>query len=548
MLRPILFLTSFFYFCTTATLAQPVITFKPIVRGLLSPVDVVEELNDSSRLFVVEKNGTIRIVKDSTLITKPFLNITALLSRGGEQGLLSMAFHPNYATNGLFFVYYTNIAGNVVVARYSRATPDSANTASGVILMNIPKPFANHNGGKLVFGADGYLYFGIGDGGSGGDPYNNAQTDTSFLGKMLRIDVNMTTPPYYKIPPTNPFYGNASVKQEIINIGLRNPWRYSFDKQTNDLWIADVGQDHWEEVNMVTYVNRLNKNYGWHCFEGTHVYNNSCNAQPNNVFPIFEYPHNDTTGGYSVTGGYVYRGNEFPSLQGYYLFADYSTTHGWLTKSTGTNGWTTTLQTTWIPNISSFGQRSDGSLYVTQLTGSLYKIIASNSLPVRLLSFAGKETSNQYQLTWQVVNETKDDEYTIEKKSGNTGLFLPVTSFKATADKAFNTYKLLAEQPREETFFRLKIISSAGQTIYSQQVRYVDNGKKIMKAFMVKNTLNIYVPNATKMVNVTDETGRTIWQKSNSASIFFQLPIMQHGIYIVRAFVNDEWQLVRVVN
>ncbi len=545
MLKSLLCLTPLFFVANL--FAQPVITFKPVVSGLSSPVDVVEEVNDSARLFVVEKTGSIRIVKDSTIKTKPFLNISTLVSRGYEQGLLSMAFHPHYATNGLFFIYYTNIAGNVVVARYNRATPDSANIASGVILMNVPKPFPNHNGGKLIFGADGYLYFGIGDGGSGGDPYNNAQTDTSFLGKMLRIDVNMTSPPYYKIPPTNPFYGSALVKQEIIDIGLRNPWRFSFDKQTNDLWIADVGQDHWEEVNVVPYASRLNKNYGWHCYEATHAYNNSCTAQSNTVFPIFEYGHNDSIGGYSVTGGYVYRGNEFPSLQGYYLFADFAKPHGWLTKSNGNGTWTTTLQTNWIQNITSFGQRSDGSLYVTQLTGTLYKIIASNTLPVRLVTFSGKEKSNKYELSWKVDNETKNDVYVLEKKNQSASTFVQVSSFRAPTDKVFNTYSLEIDKPLQETFFRLKIITAAGQIIYSQQVRYISNGKKTLRALMIQNTLNIYAPQGTQMLEVTDETGKKTWQKNNAISDVCQVPIKQRGVYNVRAFVNGEWQLVRIV-
>lgn len=545
MKKALLFVAAICFFIAGYT--QPNITFRQMVTGLSNPVDVVEENNDSARLFIAEKTGRIRIVKDSTLLIKPFLNVSSLVTSSGERGLLSMAFHPQYAANGYFFIYYTNLNGSVVIARYRRSTPDSADPASATILMTIPKPYANHNGGKLNFGPDGYLYFGLGDGGSGGDPNNNAQNNTTWLGKMLRIDVNDSIAPFYKIPPTNPFFGSTSFKQEIIANGLRNPWRWSFDKVTNDMWIADVGQNLWEEVNVVPFADRLDKNYGWRCYEGTHVYNNTCSAQVNNVYPIFDYPHTDTSGGYSVTGGYVYRGVEFPTLQGYYLFADYVTGNGWLTKSNGAGGWTTTIQHNWLLDISSFGERADGTLYVTQLSGKLYKVIASNTLSVRLVSFNGNESNNRYTLQWTVANEEKGDLYVIEKRSKTNEAFKTISSNKAATDKPSNTYSLKIDLPVDESFFRLKVIAASGQISYSQIVRYAKSSTAYLKAYAVGNVINILPPANTNRIVLIDEMGRVLWQQNKTSLNMVQVPVVGKGVFTVRAFVNGDWEMVRVV-
>lgn len=387
------YLTVILLVAATLPLAsQPLISFETVVSGLTQPVDA-EEVNDGShRLFIVEQTGNIRIWNGSSLNPVSFLDVSSIISTSGsERGLLSLAFHPNYSTNGLFFIYYTNTSGDITVARYSRLNNDAADATSGVVLINIPKRFANHNGGNLVFGQDGYLYFGTGDGGSGGDPDNNAQNPASLLGKMLRIDVNKTTPPFYNIPADNPFAGSAASRQEIIATGLRNPWRWSFDKQTGDMWIADVGQDTWEEVNTVPAADRLNRNYGWSCFEATHVFKSSCAAQPNNVVPIFEYPHNSSTGGYSITGGYVYRGAEFPLLQGYYVFTDYVSGNLWLTQSDGNGGYTTSMQKG-ISTISSFGEAP--TVLCTQLLLVAHCISLSPTVRWRYTSYlfpAGKK-------------------------------------------------------------------------------------------------------------------------------------------------------------
>ena len=288
--------------------AQPEISYNVVTNGFTAPVDIVNA--GDTRLFVVEQAGKVKIWDGTNTIATPFLDITSITNFSGEMGLLSLAFHPNYANNRYFFVYYNSANGNINLARYrtKETNAQEADATSGVVLMSIPKPFTNHNGGKLNFGMDGFLYFGTGDGGSGGDPNNYSQNGSSYLGKMLRINVDsFSTPPYYTIPPNNPYIATQTFKEEIIAMGLRNPWRWSFDRQTGDMWIADVGQGALEEVNFTPSTELNNNNYGWRCYEGTQAYNTgSCNIVSSYKMPIFEYVHNNTTGGYSITGGYVY--------------------------------------------------------------------------------------------------------------------------------------------------------------------------------------------------------------------------------------------------
>jgi glucose/arabinose dehydrogenase len=289
--------------------------------GLTSPVEITNA-NDT-RLFVVQQNGIIKIIQpNGTINSADFMNISSKVLYGGERGLLGLAFHPQYSTNGYFFVYYNNTAGNIIVARYSvsSANPDVADPASEKILLNIPKPFDNHNGGSIHFGPDGNLWIVTGDGGSGGDPNNNAQNINSLLGKMLRIDVNATGP--YNIPPGNPFAGNlVTGADEIWSYGLRNAWKFSFDTNTGNVIIADVGQGAIEEINRMP-ATQAGINYGWRCYEGNNAYNTAgCAPMSTMTFPVAVYDHSG--GKCSITGGYIYRGSQYPALQGKYFFADY---------------------------------------------------------------------------------------------------------------------------------------------------------------------------------------------------------------------------------
>lgn len=358
----------FLIFSSISTVFGQTINLQSFASGFSSPVAIVHA--GDTRLFVVEQTGQIKILNaNGTINATPFLNISSLISTGGERGLLGLAFHPNYTTNGYFFVNYTNTSGNTVIARYSVSANQNIANTTETVLMTITQPFSNHNGGTINFGPDGYLYIGMGDGGSGGDPGNRAQNITDNLGKMLRIDVNSSTPPYYTNPPTNPYVG-VTGNDEIWAIGLRNPWKFSFDKLTGDLWIADVGQNVFEEVNKVA-PGIAGINYGWRCFEGNSVYNTTgnCASITGTTSPLVVVNHN--TGACSITGGYVYRGSNYPNLVGKYLFSDYCLGKIGITTSSGT----TTFSPTFSGNFVSFGEDVSGELYISDINGTIYKII-----------------------------------------------------------------------------------------------------------------------------------------------------------------------------
>ncbi|WP_311938867.1 PQQ-dependent sugar dehydrogenase [Hwangdonia seohaensis] len=350
-----------------------------------NPVEIVNA--GDSRLFIVEKAGVIKILNaNGTVNPTPFLNISSLVGSGGERGLLGLAFAPDYTTSGRFYVNYTDNTSttkpNTIIARYTVSTnPDVANTFE-TRLLTINQPFENHNGGKLAFGQDGFLYIATGDGGSGGDPGDRAQNTSSLLGKLLRIDVSGST---YSIPGTNPFSGSANgaddPRPEIYAVGLRNPWKFSFDTSNGDLWIADVGQNAFEEINKVTGSGTPGDNYGWRCYEGNnHVYNDSGNCPANfneTIAPVAEYAHVGSGCSGSVTGGYVYRGTMFPSFMGKYFFADYCKQQIGILTDTGSS-WSMAMQT---PNITRgwtcFGEDYNGELYIAG-GSNVYKIIDPN--------------------------------------------------------------------------------------------------------------------------------------------------------------------------
>ncbi|REC44676.1 PQQ-dependent sugar dehydrogenase [Chryseobacterium pennipullorum] len=346
------------------------INLEEFATGLTSPVEITNA--GDNRLFVVQQNGIIKIIQpDGTVNASNFLNVTSKIVYGGERGLLGLAFHPQYPTNGYFFVYYNNTAGNVVVARYSVSAtdPNTADPNSEKILLNIPKPFTNHNGGSIHFAPDGKLWVITGDGGSGGDPNNNAQNKNALLGKMLRIDVNATGP--YNIPSDNPFAATGvDGADEVWAYGLRNAWKFSFDLETGQVWIADVGQGAIEEINTMP-ITQAGINYGWRCYEGNDAYNTvGCPAQSTMTFPVAVYDHSG--GKCSITGGYVYRGIQNPSLQGKYFFADYCSTQIGILDSSNAITWTSAYSGN---NFSTFGQDSQKELYVAAVnSGKIFKI------------------------------------------------------------------------------------------------------------------------------------------------------------------------------
>ena len=342
-----------------------------VVSGLANPVYVTAPAGDT-RLFVVEQRGSIRIVQSGQLSPTPFLDISSRVLSGGERGLLSMAFHPQYQTNRFFYVYFTGGDGSLRIERFTTSSDANvADAASGKLILSVPHTFANHNGGLALFGPDGMLYLGLGDGGGAGDPEGNGQNRNTLLGALLRIDVNGGDP--YAIPAGNPFVGQAGARPEIWAIGLRNPWRFAFDRTAGLLYIADVGQNRFEEVNVVQS-SRSGVNYGWNVMEALSCFLSSgCNQQGLEL-PALEYDHSGNA--CSVTGGFPYRGTAIPEIAGHYFYADYCA--GWVRSFRFQDG-AATAQRSWdfgsLGSISSFGEDGAGELYITSSNGRIYKIV-----------------------------------------------------------------------------------------------------------------------------------------------------------------------------
>ncbi len=378
----------------TSEPARAALSTERIASGLNRPIFVTAPPGDD-RLFIIEQRGVIKIWRNGQVLTRPFLDIDALvpnISGNDERGLLGLAFHPDFATNGYFYIDYTNLASDTVIARYTVSSdPDSADVTSAFLILTVDQPDTNHNGGTLLFGPnDGYLYIGMGDGGSAGDPSNNGQRDDTLLGKMLRIDVDGGTP--YAIPPTNPFAAPGLPLDEIWAKGVRNPYRWSFDRLTGDMYIADVGQNAWEEIDFQPALpDSGGQNYGWRLMEGLHCYNPPQNCNPGEPFltlPIHEYSHGGTPFRCSITGGYVYRGSAVPEIAGHYFFADFCSNQVWSFKVV--NGVVTefTERTSELApggglslqSIAGFGEDGSGELYLCDrgsgTNGEIYKIVS----------------------------------------------------------------------------------------------------------------------------------------------------------------------------
>ncbi len=361
--------------------AQTALTVEKIQGGITNPTFVVSPPGDTARLFILEQDGLIKIIKNGTLLETPFLDVSGISSSGGERGLLGLAFHPDYALNGHFYINYTDNGGDTRVDRGKVSdNPDIAEPDSLVNIITIDQPYSNHNGGMIAFGpTDGYLYIGMGDGGSAGDPGNRAQDPSTLLGKMLRIDIDGDFP--YSVPSTNPYYNNPDTLGEIWAFGVRNPWRWSFDRETADMYMGDVGQNEWEEINFQPASSSGGENYGWRLKEGTHCYNPPTDCDPGGLTdPITEYDHNPEC---SITGGYVYRGCAIPDLQGTYFYADYCSDRIWSFRYDGANITDSMERTSELvppegsyAGISSFGQDALGELYIVdQGRDAIYKIV-----------------------------------------------------------------------------------------------------------------------------------------------------------------------------
>jgi glucose/arabinose dehydrogenase len=347
-----------------------------IASGLQVPLLVTAPLTDQSRLFIVEKRGVIRILRNGQLLSTPFLDIRSKVSTGSEQGLLGLAFHPDYASNGVFVINYTDTDGDTRVATLKvSANPDVADPGSESVFLFVDQPFANHNGGHVTFGPFGFLFVGLGDGGSSGDPGNRAQNLNLLFGKLLRYQVDDGG--RVTIPTGNPLVGNPGVLWGIWSWGLRNPWRFSFDRETSDLYVADVGQNEIEEINVVSGTAGFGRgiNFGWRITEGSECFSPAFNCNKQGLtLPVLEYTHAD---GCSVTGGHVYRGGSLPEIQGHYFYSDFC--GGWIRSFRYQNGMATD-QREWPEldlgeSVTSFGEDALGELYVTTSAGKVYKFL-----------------------------------------------------------------------------------------------------------------------------------------------------------------------------
>lgn len=538
-------------FTTLISFSQPDVQYQPFIgsgENLSAPMEVVTAPGDvSGRLFIVEKAGRIRIWDGSQVLGTSFLDITSIVIDDGEHGLLSMTFHPDYQTNGFFFVYYNNNAGNITVARYKvSADPNVADPVADppVQLISIPKNYSNHNGGHLQFKTESgipYLYFATGDGGSANDPDRNAQDPASFLGKMIRINVDVT-----------PFV------PEIWAWGLRNPFRWSFDRNTGDIWIGDVGQDSREEINF-SAGGVFGVNYGWPCVEGTQnnpagTSGSRCDTVVNlDDLPVYDY--DNPTEGASVIGGHVYRGAEFPGLQGYYLATDFYSGRLWLIKPQSPGpGWDISVKTGMATGISSISETNDGTLYAVSLnTGAIFKIVIPIVTPVELLSFSGKSFTGFNELQWVAVSEQNIDRYTVEfSKDGRAFSKAGEVRSLNNGNRNSYSYRHVGVDPGN-IYYRLRMSESDGSFKYSAVIQLggaAVKGIRVYPTIITNNSVNIVSGEAIQEIRLVNSEGRQVWSiQMNGAQGFFsvQLPTLPKGVYLMRLETRDRVQAEKII-
>ncbi len=534
-------------FCTIYTAnAQPKIIYTTLLSNLSQPVCATNAGDGSNRLFIVEQKGKIKIYKDGSLSSKLFLDIGSILSTVDEQGLLSLAFSPDYKNNRTFFVYYTDVNDAVTIARYktSETNPDSAIANSGVILLSLPKQGGSigRNGGDLHFGQDGYLYIGTGDGGTGTTTFNNPQNGKSLFGKILRLNVDgIDVAPYYTIPADNPYVTDADILDEIWAIGLRQAWRWTFDRQTGDMWIGDVGQSKWEEIDFRTPAQSKGANYGWGCYEGDSVKNlNNCGPVSDYVFPILAYDHGFTTGGNAVIGGYVYRGTKYPSLQGYYVCTDYASHNTWKIKPNGT-AWDVYLQKVQTDAVVSFGEDEAGELFATTITGKLYSVTTDEVLPIQLVYFNAQQSTSAgiVTLKWQTAFEQNTESFQVQSSSdgrvfSNAGAVAAknlTTGFSYT----FNVSQLLSGK----IFYRLAIKNTDGSINYSDVIDITNNrapGAAIYPTVVENSTINLLLNDKFNAARLFDLSGREVMYKNLTGitgRVTLNIPKLASGTYLV---------------
>ena len=529
----------------TANAQNPVLAYSPVVTGLTNPVDAVVAPGDG-RMFIAQQNGLIRIRNGASLLQ--FADLSPVLTNplGGEQGLLSLAFHPNYATNRYFFVLYTGASGAITLARYRRdaANPNTIE-AGGTVLLSIPKPtplssYSNHNGGKLNFGTDGYLYMSTGDGGSGGDPGNRAQDTTQLLGKMLRLDVNSfaTTAPFYDIPPTNPFAGPGTGRAEIYAYGLRNPWRWSFDRSNGDMWIGDVGQGVWEEVNWNPAGDALGGNYGWRCYEGAHPYPGGGCTLTDSISPIFEYTH-DAAGGVSITGGYVYRGTASPGMLGFYIVTDFVSGNLWKIRPNGSGGWQVFAQTGLSGSVAGFAEGATGELYAINRGGRIDSVIVLSLVPVTINNFTVDARTGFNDINWTTSVEVNTSRFYIEYGTDGSS-FSRVGNVAASGGTNGRQYNFRHTISREGyAFYRLAIEEADGSVNYSNIVRVRSGSVKSVRVsptVVTNGSVNIELNQPARELLLLNANGAVVYRKNLqglTGNFPLALPSLAKGVYVL---------------
>ena len=520
--------------------AQPQLLFDPVILSgpnLSNPVDITGSGDGSGRLFVVEKRGTIRIIENDTVRSSFFLNIQSSVTNSGERGLLGLAFHPMFPDTPHYYVNYVRNGFTTQISRFSvnPLAPNSTIAGSERRLLDVQQPDDNHNGGDLAFGTDGYLYIALGDGGGQNDQFGNGQDSMTLLGAILRIDVDNDS--LYAIPADNPFVTNPNALDEIWAMGLRNPWRISFDG--GDLWIADVGQDNWEEVNLFRSGSMSGANYGWPCYEANDEFNLSgCQPPGSYEFPAFAYPHSCNMGcpfgvGNSITGGFVYRGSAYPALQGFYVMADFGSDSVWLISPE----LSITVQSgVGAANISTFGEDDNQELYAANLfSGTLYRVKDANMLPLDFVYFRGEALQDRIVLDWKTEQVDNATFFTVEKLH-------PGGSWESIGTVAINDpfrFEDLRPWSGQNTY-RLQVVFDDGERQYSsiETVNFSVKRQQPRVENPVRDRITVHLPESQTAYKIIllDAGGRYLHEDridGNVPTWHYNTSMFHPGIYIL---------------